>query len=152
MEGESQFPGVIACGSDVSQLVLHTLTLCFFSEDPNARTREEGFTPLHFAARYTPRIIDRDIQLQESESGSGVSSVEVGKRSSSVQVVQYLVNLHKGRKVKVRQVPLPVRLAVQLFYSRSMLKLSMGSHPCTWPASGETGWQSVFCCGQMISM
>ena len=85
----------------------------FLSADPNSRTREEGFTPLHFAARYIPRIIDRDVQLQESESGSSVSSVEVGKRSSSVQAVQYLVNLRKRRKVKVLEVSLPMRLAVQ---------------------------------------
>lgn len=64
--------------------------------DPNVRTKEENFTPLHFAARYTPRIVDRDVQLQESED----RVVEVGKLSTSGHVMQYLVNLKKGKRVK----------------------------------------------------
>lgn len=68
--------------------------------DPNSRTREEFYTPLHFAARYTPRIIDKDAQLQEFESTAVGNSVEVGKLSTSAQAMQYLVNLKKGKKVK----------------------------------------------------
>ena len=65
--------------------------------DPNTRTLEENFTPLHFAARYTPRIIDREVQLQETRADH---AVEVGKLSTSGRVMQFLVNLRKERRVK----------------------------------------------------
>ena len=69
--------------------------------DPNVRTREEKYTPLHFAARYIPRIIDKDVQLQEDQASKSGSAIEVGKLSTSAQVMQYLVFLRKGKKVKV---------------------------------------------------
>lgn len=72
----------------------------FVVVDPNIRSQEENFTPLHFAARYTPRIVDRSVQLQESEADAGGHAVEVGKLSTSGRVMQYLVNLKKEKRVK----------------------------------------------------
>ena len=72
--------------------------------DPNARTREENLTPLHYAARYIPRIIDMQQQLREDEASASGQAVEVGKLSTSAQSMQYLVNLRKGKRVKVRPV------------------------------------------------
>ena len=98
--------------------------LCIFSKsilcvDPNIRTREERFTPLHFSARYIPRIIDRDVQLQENE---GTSSAEVGKLSSSAQAMRHLVNL---KQVKVSMMIVSVFFCT--YVSRSVVIICMHS-------------------------
>ncbi len=69
--------------------------------DPNIRTREEAYTPLHFAARYIPRIVNKELQQQETDASAHGAAVEVGKLSNSAQAMQFLVNLKKNRKVKV---------------------------------------------------
>ncbi len=69
--------------------------------DPNITTTEEGLTPLHFAARYTPRIIDKDIQLQESTAHESEGTVTVGKLSTSVATMIYLIQLKGEKSVKV---------------------------------------------------
>ena len=83
---------------------VHTYVRAFFpllSTDPNACTKEEKYSPLHFAARYMPPIIDKAVQIQQSQADTvGSATVEVGKRSSSAQTMQYLVNLKRARKVK----------------------------------------------------
>lgn len=80
-------------------------TLCyvyiFHALDPNIRTKEEGYTPLHFAARYIPRVINKEFQQQETDASAQGAAVEVGKLSSSAQAMQFLVNLKKHQKVKV---------------------------------------------------
>jgi hypothetical protein len=54
--------------------------------DPDIKTRDEYFTPLHFAARYMPQIAEIDVQTLE--------------RSSSKQVVEFLVNYRDGMEVQ----------------------------------------------------
>lgn len=54
--------------------------------DPGIETSEESFTPLHFAAQYTPQIINKDVQLQEMDS--------------SKQIVDYLVYYKNGLEVE----------------------------------------------------
>ena len=49
------------------------------------KTRDEKWTPLHFAARYRPRYKDDDDE-EEGEEG------KVTYLSSSKQAVQYLIN------------------------------------------------------------
>ena len=68
--------------------------------DPNIATREDRLTPLHFAARYIPRVVDKAVEQQESEASRRGTVVKVGKRSTSVRLIQYLVNL-KTDRVKV---------------------------------------------------
>ena len=50
------------------------------------KTRDEKWTPLHFAARYRPRYKD-DEEEEEGEEGEG----NVTYLSSSKQAVQYLI-------------------------------------------------------------
>lgn len=57
-----------------------------FVVDPDVQTREEYFTPLHFAARYMPQIADSDVQTRD--------------RDSSKQVVEFLVRYKNGMEVQ----------------------------------------------------
>ena len=50
------------------------------------KTRDEKWTPLHFAARYRPRYKDDDDDEQEGEEEAMVTYL-----SSSRQAVQYLI-------------------------------------------------------------
>ena len=44
---------------------------------PDIKTEEENFTPLHFAARYTPRIVDEDTECNQSvETDTSKQAVE----------------------------------------------------------------------------
>ena len=60
--------------------------------DPNIATREERFTPLHFAAFYSQ---------QHSESGSKNESTKAQGLSANAKILHYLVYL-KQKKVEVR--------------------------------------------------
>ena len=72
---------------------MHTYTHADF----HARTEDEKFTPLHFAARYQPRYHDDDIQQQEDEEDvdSGPSQTttrdDVSYLASSKRITKLLV-------------------------------------------------------------
>lgn len=60
----------------------------YFLPDPGIETREESFTPLHFAAQYTPQIIDKDVQSEEVDSSKKVMEfLTLYNESGEVQVL-----------------------------------------------------------------
>ena len=61
------------------------------SIDPNIQSEDEGFTALHFSARYVPRIIDMEWQQQELEEG-GSSEDQAGDLTSK-QAMLYLLDV-----------------------------------------------------------
>ena len=81
------FPILCVCVS------LETHMLFFFSLlDPGIQTEEERLTPLHFAARYTPRNVEDDAQEGQSTG-----------TDSSKEAVAFLVSLRR-EGVKVRSI------------------------------------------------
>ena len=55
--------------------------------DPEVKTTDEMLTPLHFAARYVPRIQNRDVEDQERSN----EEAEVTTASTSRRAVQLLI-------------------------------------------------------------
>jgi len=56
---------------------------------------EEQFTPLHFCARYLPRVAEKVLSEAEEQTQ------RVNKRSSSWRAISYLINLRGDNKVDV---------------------------------------------------
>ena len=65
---------------------IFVLSPCLAITVARIKTRDEKWTPLHFAARYRPRYKDDDDEEEEGEEG------KVTYLSSSKQAVQYLIN------------------------------------------------------------
>ena len=64
--------------------------------DPNVLSSEEKFTPLHFCARYLPRVAEKNLSEAEEQTQ------RVDKRSSSWRAISYLINLKGDNKVEVK--------------------------------------------------
>ena len=68
--------------------------------DTNIQSEEERLTALHFSARSMPKIIDLEVQQQESKKESGSSESQSSKLTSS-QAMMYPVSLKGSRKIEV---------------------------------------------------
>ena len=64
--------------------------------DTNVLGGEENFTPLHFCARYLPRVAEHNLSETEEQTR------KVDKWSSSWKAISYLTSLTGDNKVNVR--------------------------------------------------
>ena len=80
-----------------------------FPTDVNVKT-ELGFTPLHYAAKYLPRIIDEN---EETELEATDAVVEVTSKSSSAQSIALLLLCNAKPNIKDEDGLTPLAIACQ---------------------------------------
>ena len=67
--------------------------------DANIQSEDEGFTALHFSARYVPKMVDMGVELQDPGK-EGTSEHPVHKLTSE-RAMLYLLDLKGKNKVQV---------------------------------------------------